>query len=204
MPIRANIVGPPCSATSNSAFIAGCHSGASCSALGSLVMYSAASLNVSSARPFVSGSDRQSVRTRCKGLPLLAGPRFARTGTGIIWIDHALAAAARCRHIALCQRGIGALDIIPLIAVGLQADRIGWVIHLGASRRRCRSRRDCQNCQSQNAHQGFPLLSAPLPSCGQASGRYRHLPRPFFPMEIRADIRAPLAAGLAGEAWFNV
>src|ERR1035438_6248846 len=37
-PMRAIIVGPSCSATSMSACIAACHSGASCSALGSLVM----------------------------------------------------------------------------------------------------------------------------------------------------------------------
>ncbi len=42
-PMRANIVGPSCSATSNSACIAARHSSASCSALGSLVMKSAAS-----------------------------------------------------------------------------------------------------------------------------------------------------------------
>ena len=38
-PIRANIVGPPLSATSNSASVAACHSSASCSASGSRVMY---------------------------------------------------------------------------------------------------------------------------------------------------------------------
>jgi hypothetical protein len=37
-PMRANIVGPPSVTTSNSASIAACHSSASCSALGSLVM----------------------------------------------------------------------------------------------------------------------------------------------------------------------
>jgi hypothetical protein len=47
-PIRANIVGPSCSATSMSASIAACHSGASCSSLGSLVMYCAASRSVTS------------------------------------------------------------------------------------------------------------------------------------------------------------
>src|SRR5450755_1020392 len=48
-PIRANIAGPSCSATSNSASIAACHSSASCSALGnSSVMYSAASRSVAS------------------------------------------------------------------------------------------------------------------------------------------------------------
>src|SRR6202043_3208806 len=92
------------------------HGSVSCSALGSLVMYIAASLNVSNARPFVSGigsSKRADQGIRCKGLPLLAGPRFARTGIGIIWIDHALAAAARCRHVALRQRRVSAFVIAP-------------------------------------------------------------------------------------------
>jgi hypothetical protein len=38
MPMRANIVGPSCSAIRIRASIAACHSSASCSALGSLVM----------------------------------------------------------------------------------------------------------------------------------------------------------------------
>jgi hypothetical protein len=38
-PMRANIAGPSFSATSNSACMAACHSSASCSALGSSVMY---------------------------------------------------------------------------------------------------------------------------------------------------------------------
>jgi len=46
MPMRANNGGPSCSATSNSASIAACHSSASYSVLGSLVMYRAASRNV--------------------------------------------------------------------------------------------------------------------------------------------------------------
>jgi len=37
-PIRTNILGPPKSATRISASMAACHSGASCSALGSFVM----------------------------------------------------------------------------------------------------------------------------------------------------------------------
>jgi len=32
----------------------------------------------------------------------------------------------------------------------------------------------------------------------------RHAPGLFFPMEVRADIRAPLAAGLAGEAKLDI
>jgi hypothetical protein len=45
-PMRANIAGPSCSATNNSACIASCHSSTSCSALGDSVMYSATSLSV--------------------------------------------------------------------------------------------------------------------------------------------------------------
>ena len=47
-PIRAHNGGPPCSATSNSASIAACRSSASCSAMGSLVMYVATSRSVTS------------------------------------------------------------------------------------------------------------------------------------------------------------
>jgi hypothetical protein len=47
-PIRASMVGPSCSATNSSASIAACHSSASCSALGSFVMYCAASRSVTS------------------------------------------------------------------------------------------------------------------------------------------------------------
>jgi len=54
MPIRASIVGPPDVATRIKACIAACHSGASCSALGSLVMKVPASF-VTSSRPRGSG-----------------------------------------------------------------------------------------------------------------------------------------------------
>jgi hypothetical protein len=43
MPIRANNVGPPEVATRIKAYIAACHSWASCSAFGSFVMYLPAS-----------------------------------------------------------------------------------------------------------------------------------------------------------------
>jgi hypothetical protein len=59
----------------------------------------------------------------------------------VIRVDDALCGAARCRSIALWQRGIGAFKVIVVPAlVDLQADRIGRVIRLGASRRRCRKR----------------------------------------------------------------
>jgi hypothetical protein len=55
MPILANMVGPPRSATRSSASIAACHSGASCSRFGSFVMKVAASRRVTSWRPSGSG-----------------------------------------------------------------------------------------------------------------------------------------------------
>src|SRR5258708_4320891 len=54
-PIRANIVGPPSVATRIRASVAVCDSSASCSALGSFVMYSAASRSVMSWRPRAGG-----------------------------------------------------------------------------------------------------------------------------------------------------
>src|SRR5258708_23423904 len=86
---------------------------------------------------------------------------------GVIRIDDALGGAARCRHIALCQRGIGAFEVIVFPAlVDLQADRIVLIIRLGPSRRRFRSHPHCQNRQSQNAHQ--TLFSLPCPSTGHS------------------------------------
>jgi hypothetical protein len=55
MPIRASIVGPPFVATRIKACIAACHSGASCSAFGSFMMYLPASSSVTSSRPPGSG-----------------------------------------------------------------------------------------------------------------------------------------------------
>ncbi len=52
IPMRANIVGPPNSATSISASIAACHSGDAASCFGSAMMYAAASLSVASVFPF--------------------------------------------------------------------------------------------------------------------------------------------------------
>ena len=84
---------------------------------------------------------------------------------GVVRVDDALGCAARCRHVALCQRGIGAFEVIVFPAlVDLQADRIVRIIGLGPSRRRCRSHPNCQNRQSQNAHQN--LFSGPCPSTG--------------------------------------
>ena len=51
-PMRANIVGPPRSATSMSASIAACHSGSAASFFGRPVTYVAASGSVRSLRPF--------------------------------------------------------------------------------------------------------------------------------------------------------
>ena len=90
--------------------------------------------------------------------------------TGVIRVDDALSGAARCRHVALCQRGIGAFEVIVVPAlVDLQADRIVRIIRLGLSRRRCRSHPNCQNRQSQNAHQ--TLFSVPSPSTGTGASQ---------------------------------
>jgi hypothetical protein len=71
----------------------------------------------------------------------------------VIRVDDALCGAARCRGVALWQRGIGAFKVIVVEAlVDLQADRIGRVIRLGPSRRRRQSHRDHQHRQSWNAH----------------------------------------------------
>lgn len=60
--MRANIVGPQRAATSISASIAACHSGASCSRFGSLVM------NVAASRSVISGwgSGMGSSKARCQ------------------------------------------------------------------------------------------------------------------------------------------
>jgi hypothetical protein len=86
---------------------------------------------------------------------------------GVIRIDDALGCAARCRHVALCQRGIGAFEVIVLPAlVDLQADRVVRIIGLGSSRRRCRSH---PNCQIVKARMRIRLsLSVPCPSTGHS------------------------------------
>ena len=89
-------------------------------------------------------------------MPPVSPSRRRCFGPRVIRVDDALCGAARCGGIALCQRGIAALKIIVVPAlVYLQADRIGRVVGLGASRRRCRYRRD-QNCKSQTAHENLP------------------------------------------------
>jgi hypothetical protein len=85
--------------------------------------------------------------------PIMSFPRQLRARK--IWIDDALGSAARCRLITLRQRGIGAFDVAPPIAVDLQAGRIVRAICLGQSRR-CRQNHDGrQNRQSRNAHQNL-------------------------------------------------
>jgi len=75
----------------------------------------------------------------------------------VIGVDNALCGAARSRHIALCQRGIAALEVIVREAlVNLQADRVSGIIGLGECRRCRQNRRHRQNRQSQNAHQNLP------------------------------------------------
>ena len=96
----------------------------------------------------------------------------------VIRVDDALCGAARCRGIALWQRGIGAFKVIVVPAlVDLQADRIGRVISLGPSRRRRQNRRNHQNRQSRNAHPSLfqdmqPIQDMrPTPEDKRAPGR---------------------------------
>jgi len=108
---------------------------------------------------------RMSVMSTHPGSIDAAIPAASWFWAGVIRIDDALGCAARCRHVALCQRGIGAFEVIVLPAlVDLQADRVVRIIGLGSSRRRCRSHPNCQNRQSQNPHQ--TLFSVPCPSTG--------------------------------------
>ena len=75
----------------------------------------------------------------------------------VIRVDDAHRGAARCRHLALWQRGVGALKVEVGDALeDLQADRIGRVIRLGARRRRGRNRRDRQHRHSKDAHRNLP------------------------------------------------
>ena len=132
-----------------------------------------------------------------------------------IWIDDALGGAARCRLITLRQRGIGAFDVVPIYAVGLQADRIVRAISLGQGSR-CRQNSDGrQNRQSPNGHLNLPRdghsINAPkqtdhvsVNSHSRASRRkggtgnseVRHIPHPplsgnlllFFSMKKRLSV----------------
>jgi hypothetical protein len=72
-PMRANIVGPPDSATGISASIAACHSAVSASFLGSLVASVAASSNVTSLRPSGStiASSKRRLQDRLNLAPML-------------------------------------------------------------------------------------------------------------------------------------
>src|SRR5260370_26833305 len=96
---------------------------------------------------------RMSVMSTHPGSIDAAMPAASWFWAGVIRVDDALGGAARRRHVALCQRGIGAFEVIVFPAlVDLQADRIVRIIRLSPSRRRCRSHPNCQNRQSQNAH----------------------------------------------------
>jgi hypothetical protein len=75
-----------------------------------------------------------------------------RSSARKIWIDDALGGTARCRLGALCQRGVAAIDVAPVYAVGLQADWIVRIIRLGSNRRRRQNRCDRQNRHFWNAH----------------------------------------------------
>ena len=110
-------------------------------------------------------------------------------GAGVIWIDDALCGAARCRHVALCQRGIAAFEIeIRHASINLQADRILRIIGLGQSRRRRQNRRDCRKspkpeCASESPSiltlyrlhrtQGTPSAQHPHPPAAALSEQTR-------------------------------
>ena len=84
--------------------------------------------------------------------------------TGVIWIDDAHGGAARRRPAALLQRGIGAFVIAVVPAgVDLQADRVGRIVGLGASRWCGQRRGSGQNDQSRNAHWNLPRKIDALP-----------------------------------------
>ena len=70
IPTRACIRGPRSSAAINSASVAACHSGLCCCALGSFMMYAAASFNVVRALPF--GGTIGSSKGRDQGMSLCA------------------------------------------------------------------------------------------------------------------------------------
>jgi hypothetical protein len=66
------------------------------------------------------------VDARMPPMPIMWFPEHLRARK--VWIGHAPGGAARCRHGALCQRGIAAFDIVPPWGVDLQADRIARAI----------------------------------------------------------------------------
>ncbi len=120
---------------------------------------------------------------------------------GVIRVDDALGGAARRRHVALCQRGIGAFEVIVFPAlVDLQADRIVRIIGLGSSRRRCRSHPNCQNRQSQNAHQTLFISAVP-----EHGTRHHNWPNNDTPHRFRHGFRGRGTAGhsqpMGGVSW---
>jgi hypothetical protein len=107
--------------------------------------------------PYLSGDDAGQAVARHlvdAAMPPVMWSRW-RLSARKIWIGNTLGGAARCCRVALRQRGIAASDVAPIYAVGLQADRIGRIIRLGANWHRRQNCRDRQNRQSRNAHQGL-------------------------------------------------
>src|SRR6478736_9679490 len=74
-----------------------------------------------------------------------AVPRQFPAALREIRIVQALRRAARCGRGALRQRRKAALDIVAINAVGLQADRVAWIIGLCAHGRGDQRRSDRQN-----------------------------------------------------------
>src|SRR6478736_297980 len=83
-----------------------------------------------------------------------AVPRQFPVALREIRIDQALRRAARCGRCALRQRSKAALDIAAVNTVGLQANRVAWIIGLRAHGRGDQRRCNRQNRASQYAHGG--------------------------------------------------
>jgi hypothetical protein len=80
-------------------------------------------------------------RHQVRSLPLLVGPLFARTGFGIIWIDHALGGSARRR--TLSHRSVATFEVeVHHIVVDLKANRVVWIVGLSLCRRGKHDRAD--------------------------------------------------------------
>src|SRR5213596_2297186 len=76
-----------------------------------------------------------------------AAPRRFPVALRKVRIVQALRRAARCGCRALRQRRKAALDIAAFNAVGLQANRVAWIIGLGTLARRPASFRSSESCK---------------------------------------------------------
>jgi hypothetical protein len=119
-------------------------------------------------------------------LPINAFVRslFARTGSGIIWIDDALGGSARRRLRTLSHRSVATFEVeVHHVVVDLKANRVAWIVGLGLCRRGKQDRADRQYC----AKQAYCVLHIRRPHCGG---------RKFWP-----DIRSALVARRANEVF---